>query len=342
MRIEEVWRELEAEAADGTSGAWLFRFALPDARNALLVALEAASVTRALLLPVSSESVPPRREWPRCNGLELFAVQIDGRPHLGVRLLDQNYRDVFAALAEDIAPRLAATAGEHPAARTLLDRLRRWQRFLAAGSESMSLMRQRGLFGELHLLRHVLAPAMGIETAVAGWRAALASHQDFQFARGAIEVKTTTAKQPQEIRITSERQLDGTGTPALFLFVTVLDERVVEPEEAAGGGEALPDIVSALRALMSVGTVARDTLDDRLLEAGYLDSEASQYEERRYAVRMEFCFHVRQGFPRLLEKDLPSGIGDVSYLLSIAACSPYATTVPSMLSTIQEDLPGQN
>jgi hypothetical protein len=34
-----------------------------------------------------------------------------------------------------------------------------------------------------------------------------------------VEVKTTAAKQPQSVRITSERQLDDTGVGALFLHV---------------------------------------------------------------------------------------------------------------------------
>lgn len=59
------------------------------------------------------------------------------------------------------------------------------------------------------------------------WKAALAAHQDFQFSTGALEVKTTAAKQPQSVRITSERQLDDTGVGALFLHVVVVDEREV-------------------------------------------------------------------------------------------------------------------
>ena len=45
---------------------------------------------------------------------------------------------------------------------------------------------------------------------------------------------------------TSERQLDGTGTLALFLFVAVLDEREVEPDKPAQG-ETLPASIAALR-----------------------------------------------------------------------------------------------
>ena len=112
MRIETIWQALEAELIAGAGGAWLSRFALPDPRNTLLVAIDTSSRSRALLLPLSAAAIPNRRDWPQCRGLELFAVQLDGESHLGVRLLDNEYSDVFAALAEDIAPRVASAADE--------------------------------------------------------------------------------------------------------------------------------------------------------------------------------------------------------------------------------------
>jgi hypothetical protein len=334
MKIEAIWQELEAEHSAGARGAWLSRFALPDPRNALLVAVEYSSGARALLLPLSTAAMPTRRDWPQCRGLELFAVQIDGVAYLGVRLLDKGYSDVFTALAEDIAPRVALAMDEKAAAHTLLERVRRWQKFLTASAEGLSVARQRGLFGELHLLRHMLLPAIGAELSVTSWRASLAAHQDFQFASAAVEVKTTTAKQPQDVCITSERQLDGTGTPALFLFVAVFDEREVEGNEDAPG-ETLPATIAALREILGTGGALRDTFDDRLLDAGYLDADAARFEWRRFTPRSHQCFEVTAGFPRLLEADLPVGVGDISYALSLAACAPFGVSVDAMITAIQ-------
>lgn len=333
MRIEAIWQELDAELQAGASGAWLLRFALPDSRNKLLVAINTSSRDRALLIPLSSAAIPNRRDWPQCKGLELFAPQVDGTSHFGVRLLNHVYSDVFAILAEDIAPRVAAAADEKSAARVMLDRLNRWQKFLSARADGLSVSRQRGLFGELYFLRYVLLPQVDVPSAVMAWRAPERSHQDFQFASASIEVKTTTAKQPQDIRITSERQLDSTGTSALFLFVAVLDEREVEPNGTVQG-ETLPAAVAALRNLLGSNNVPRDTFDDRLLDAGYLDADAPRFEARRFALRSQQCFQVVDGFPRLLEGSLPSGIGDVSYALSLAACAPFAVPVTAVISAI--------
>lgn len=360
MRIEVLWREMEAEAASGSPAAWLTRFALPQPTQPVLVALETAWNRRALLLSLPKAAIPRRRDWPDCRGLEVFSAALGGQPHWGVRLRDATCADVFTALAEDVAPRVAAAANPRGAALALLARLRRWQEFLAAGSAGLTTEQQRGLYGELHTLREHFLPSLGAVLSVSGWRAPTAAHQDFQFSTGAVEVKSTSAQQPQTVRISSERQLDDTGVGALFLHVLVLDERELESSSrgdeahaegrntecgagsgsqslltsATAAGESLPELVRGLRQLLQAEARAMELFDDRLLEAGYLDAVAPRYEARRFAVRRELTFRVRHGFPRLTERDLPDGVGDTSYGLSLAACGPFAVPANEMISTL--------
>ncbi|MFQ3671381.1 MAG: PD-(D/E)XK motif protein [Verrucomicrobiia bacterium] len=332
MTIDEIWQELETEAKCHGTAAWLTRFALPQPAHPLLVAMEVEEKRRVLLLPLPKSDIPPRRDWPNCRGLEVFSIALAGQAHLGVRLLDATFADVFAALAEDVAPRVAASVNARAAAKALLDRLRRWQKFLAAGVAGLTVEQQRGLFGELHTLRAHLLPGMG-RAAIDGWRAPRAAHQDFQFASGSLEVKTTPAKQPQAVRITSERQLDDTGIAALFLHVVVVDEREVEGE-VTGVGESLPGIVMRLRELLREDSQAAETFDDRLLETGYLERDAPRYTGRRFTVRKELTFHVGAGFPRIVEGQLAPGVGDVSYSLSLAACEPFSLPVAGAVAEL--------
>src|SRR5262249_27739282 len=157
---------------------------------------------------------------------------------------------------EDVAPRVCVAANERAAVASLLERLRRWQKFLAARATELSVSRQRGLFGELHVLQHWILPEFGAAGAVSCWRAPQAAHQDFQFPNGAVEVKTTIEKQPQAVRITSERQLDDVGVRALFLFVVVLDERVTETPGPVDG-ESLPGIIAELRRRLDSDPIAK-------------------------------------------------------------------------------------
>jgi len=332
MTIEELWNEIEAEVAADDSAAWVLRRATVTSGHPLLVAMEPATRIRALLLPATKSEVPPRRDWPECRGLVLQMVAVAGATHLAVRLRDAASADVFTALAEDVAPRVAAATRTMDAVAALLGRLRCWQQFLAAAQVGLSREEERGLWGELHTLEMHLIPAFGPADAVAAWKAGTAAHQDFQCPAGALEVKTTAAKQPQSVRITSERQLDDTGVGALFLHVVAVDEREVAPAGTTPG-TSLPGLVGEIRLTLR-NTATSAVFEDRLRECGYSDLHAPRYEGRRRTVRSEQTFRVIEGFPRLTESLLPPGVGDTSYAVSLAACLPFATSSPEMLAAL--------
>jgi hypothetical protein len=148
----------------------------------------------------------------------LISVALGSQPHLGVRLRDAACADVFTALAEDVAPRVAAARGAKQAAAELLGRLRRWQQFLAASRHELSIEAQLGLWGELHVLRPHLLPALGAAATVAGWKASAAAHQDFQFSGGAVEVENdgckTAAERSHHQRAATRRYRRGCIVPS--------------------------------------------------------------------------------------------------------------------------------
>lgn len=330
MRTEELWQQMEAEG--GTVG-WSTRLARPEPACRLLVAIDRAAGARALLLRAGASAIPPRREWPESRGLELLVVAHGGDTYLCVRLRDATSKDVFAALADVLALRVTAIGPESEAVSELLDALRRWQAFLAAARDGLGMEAQRGLYGELHLLDRVLVPALGPRAAVQGWKGFAAAHQDYQFAGASIEVKTTAAASPTSVRITSERQLDTTGAGDLYLHVLAVDERETTPSPAVAS-ESLAGLVSSCRAAMGTDVIALAKLNDGLLQAGWLDAHAARHDVRRIAVRTQLFFQVRDGFPRLLARDLPVGLTDVSYALDLAACRPFAVQIATILASL--------
>lgn len=331
MLIDDLWKALEADATTGKAraGGWLLRLARPAVGCPLYVALELVSRHRALLLRLPSACVPTRRHWPRCKGLEPLAVTVGGSAHFGVALKEDRFADVFTALAEDLVRRVAEAADSAAQARTFLGQLARWQKFLSASFDGLSEESQRGLWGELYFLREHLLPKVG-PSGVHGWKGGDRAHQDFQFEGSAVEVKTTLAKQPQVVRITSERQLDANTWKALFLNVVALDVR-------DGSGETLPDIVASVRLKLSSEAGALEQFEDELLTIGYHDAHAARYSEGGYTVRTVSFFKVGPKFPSLVEADMPTGVGDANYALSVAACEPYrvqTADVESVLAAI--------
>lgn len=324
MLIEDLWKAIETDVSGehSSKGGWLLRLARSVPGYPMFVGLEVANRRRAVLLRLPANSLPARRLWPRTKGLEPLAVSIDGETYFGVGLKEARFADVFTALAEDLGRRVNASDDSATQANAFLGQLSRWQKFLSASSDGLSDEAQRGLWGELHFLYEKLLPAMG-PVAVAGWKGAERAHQDFQFEQCAIEVKTTLAKLPQVVRITNERQLDATGWGSLFLHVTALDVR-------DGAGRTLPALVAELRTAMASDPSAAEQFEDELLAAGYFDVHAPRYSTRGYTVRFMNSFCVQPGFPCLVETSLPTGIGDVSYSLSIAACDSFKVDVSNI------------
>ena len=141
-------------------------------------------------------------------------------------------------------------------------------------------------------------------------------------------MKTTLAKQPQVVRIASERQ------PIPRLVGTV-------PRRAcARCAKVVPSrAVAGVRAAVAGDTTAREQLEDALLAAGYLDVHADRYAGRGYVVRSRRCFRVKRGFPSIVERDLARGIGDVAYGLAVEACEPFAVASPVVVETLAKSSP---
>ena len=332
-KIEELWEEMEAELASGSSaGAGsLTRLATPDSGQRLRVGVETPSKVRLLLFSADTAALPPRAAWPECRGLELLIDQgILGKSTLIVRLRDPRGKDVFTALAEDLAKK-AVGGSEADAARRVIAALARWQRFLASMGRSLSDDARRGLWGELKILEDLLIPAVGIEGSVVAWKGPFGVPQDFQLSDVALEVKTRAAKSPAVVRISSERQLHPEPWEYLFLIQVAVDEQ-------DGAGETLPERISKLRGMLH-GHAAAEIFEDALLEACWLDAEEEKHQSRGFLVREVEMFRVEGDFPRLTPPLLPQGIGGVVYNLSLDAVAAFVVprkTVEAILKQTGE------
>jgi len=110
-------------------------------------------------------------------------------------------------------------------------------------------------------------------------------------------------------------------------------------EVPAGGsapGQSLSTLIADTRSELATDLIALTAFNDRLLDRGWLDAHVSRYEGRRWTVRGERTYEVRLGFPRLVEVDLPAGVGDVNFAVSLAACEPFAASVSVMLAALTQ------
>lgn len=316
MRLSRLWEELRSEPY--TTG-FATRRLHPDAEADIFAYLDLAAGTPSLrlLLPwAPGRKLPglPHSYGLRCRG-ELHEA---GRQmHVVVELLDLNLLDVFTPLVEDLAERSASGADAEEALENLAEGLGEWKQLLESMAASgMGTLARRGLVGELHVLGDLLLPRRG-EASVAAWTGPFKANQDFQFSDVAIEVKVTTGKQPQAFRVANERELDERHTGQLLVAHVSIDER------RGGEGRSLNDLVEQVMTQLDGQPQARRDLQDRLARVGYLQRDVSHYDEPRYGVRELRWFEVTPDFPRLVETDLPDGVGDVAYSVTLAACLPF-------------------
>jgi hypothetical protein len=321
MKIEDVWKLLEQDGNDGSSG-YLTRRILPDVNYDVYLAIEKPSNTRLLMLRVSSAFLDRKTVYPASSSFTVnrIALPQDGEEYgtLQLVLTNARYGDIFTTLVQDIVDYLALVPEERSAVSAFIIRLKRWQAFLEKHrTEGLSEISQQGLYGELWFLRQLVLLHLGLPKGLRCWTGPKGTQQDFQFLGCAVEVKTTSAKQHQNLAIASERQLDDTGAGTIVLLHLSLDVR-------QGQGETLPAMVANVRSLVAGDAIARDELENLLFEVGYLDVHATRYENIGYIIREHNYFKVGEDFPKIIESDLRNGVGDVRYTVSVAECKRFS------------------
>lgn len=338
MRItEQDWDQLEADRHDdGTTVRRLY----PGSPHNIFIAVQHPDGRRMLTLRIGKQAASGalRRlhSLPRTRGLEMqFAAVDDGSSELRVLLTADDLREVFNPLASDIASTAQAAAGPVEAVLAAADRFEHWRHMLQNIAEAgLTPEGRRGLFGEVTVLRDHLLPAMPSADAVRAWTGPAAANQDFQLPAAAIEVKTSSGKEPQTIVVSNERELDERGTPKLVLAHLSLDER------RGGNGESLNTAIERTRAALT-DAGARAALDDLLVRAGYLGHQRSLYDEPRYTVRRQQFWHVNGDFPRVTEADLRPGVGDCQYRIATAGLDAYLITADDVAMAVKRGSPDE-
>ena len=326
-KIEDFWKDFEINDAFKT-GVVLKRFSpviMPDCFVAMRMPENEKSIAFRLLKSNIDVSA--------LNDLKDITTEIlpdETQPDkmlLLISLADNSLSSIFAVLCEDLFNSVSEVREEKELVKSLQNRFLKWKElFELAKSPGLSPEKQIGLFGELFLLKKLLVETGNLAECLNIWVGPDTGIRDFEKNNNAIEVKTTQTHNHQKVKISSERQLDTTLLKNLFLFHLSLEKR-------NSNENSLNKIVSELLSTIGDNKLLSNVLNRKLICVGYFKHHEFFYENISYLIRDEDFYKVTEHFPRIEERDLMKGVGDVKYSIVLTADTEIYKT--SLLNVIE-------
>jgi hypothetical protein len=327
MNADNPWSLLSVPTEKGMLSArrtnaaepWNFFWATDSAHNYLFVMRQ------------STEALGPHRSVPQLKGIH---IHIEPDPHseestLVFRLLDEKQRDLFFHLCSDLISSASAATNEKAAVSSVLNRTWRWHHLLRGGSGSrLSSEEQRGLIGELLVLERFLLPNFSASDALTAWRGPFGSPKDFEIGLFCIESKARRGAATPFVLISSEFQLDTEGLSRLFLYVADISPAPTPMTNRF----SLVDVVNRIKDRVTASDpVALDAYEAALSASGFRWED--DYSGSHWVEGETRLFQVENGFPRITSSSLGSGVSNVRYSVSLAACQSYLVE-PALLKEI--------
>lgn len=271
------------------------------------------------LIVLEIQMLPENLRLPDVDVGDILDIELLGESgKLRLKLLSKDYADIFYVLVDDLVNCLISNQGSEVGARALMVRLRRWEHLLEASSRGMTKSAQKGLFGELIVLTHLLSFS-NIErrTVLNSWTGPDGGTRDFEIGATGIEVKVSSAGGVLSVRISSERQLEIVAMDDLFLWCISI--------ESSDNGIDLNKKVEEVEKLLSGDQELSDIFKSKLLRVGYLEVDKHRYTSK-FFVRGEFIYRISDAFPRIVSESIPNGVFDVSYCVDLEACDIWRVT----------------
>lgn len=321
MKIDQIWLEMENDNSI-SSGVLLRRYSgvmLPD----VFVALTVPEKIRCIAVSTTSKVIDVS------SFSNLRDIQVEILPDIKTptksiilfKLLNGDHSDIFSVLCEDLMISVAEITDERELLRELFNRFEKWKSlFDRSSSSGLTSEEQRGLFAEMYLLRKYLTSGRwSYRRIVNSWVGPNKEIKDFQNENWAIEVKSTSGNNHQRAQISSERQLDTSNLKSLFLFYLSLEKR-------QQSGESLHQIIQSIYDILRADHISLSQYRIKLLDAGYFMHHVNLYETTGYTIRNEAFYSVEGDFPRIEERDVRKGVGDVKYSIILSQCADFIRT----------------
>lgn len=285
--------------------------------NIITVALNKNTMLCEVAVEIPNDiSLDELNSLPKWKGMEEKSTMVpDGGKtsrYLAFKQLDGYDSSIFVKVMQDVCDEVDQVVMEK-CVPTIKATLQKWSTFFQFERDYvLSSNAQQGLYGELWFLEKMILKYG--EKALSGWTGYNSESHDFYYGKDAIEVKTSSAKGPEKVRISNEYQLEDSGVSGI-LYLLYINMKKSEVD-----GEGLPVIINRIMNLLD--DTQKHTFKENLFKVGYVYIMPELYKYH-FKVREESFFRVKDSFPRITSKTISKGIGAVEYVLSLDACRSY-------------------
>lgn len=325
MNLKEVWRRQESilknrvvrERVDTVSGVDCF------------VGLIRPTGAKMFQVDLSPETVVHANYLKRFRGIAIEVIKLDAtQKQFTIFLLEDSLEDVFVLFLEDVLSSLVVVSNDEEALTVIHSRVNHWKDLFAKLSgETLTPERQRGLYGELLILKMLLEASGDKLKTIIAWQGPHGGNHDFVLEKIALEVKTTKAGAPS-LGISNEMQLDYSGWEALYVSLVVLSE-------IKGGSDTLSFLIEEIQKLLAGDLELVALFLSKLQLAGIPNDMTDSYSDVGYHLRACRHFHVTEGFPSIITTDIPDAISEVKYKVDISGCLEFETDEETLLKSFQ-------
>lgn len=318
----KIWESINSESKINPVRSQIARRVLSNGLFNVFLATDFRKGIRLLYIKLDADHGIVTDNLPRFRGLDISHTittlgEFGNSKFLKFTQSIPNTDNIFELVISDMCDKVILLQDKMNLNSVLTKVLNEWKAFFGKQeNEILSLPAQKGLVGELHFLRDYLFQKYSFAESFFYWTGSERSTHDFQILNNAVEVKTTSSKQHKKFVISSEKQLDSTGIEHLYLSLFALNLHSNMPDRT------LPALIREIRSLIQEDSIACFQFQIKLAKYGYNEIFSNKYTIGFSVFEMKF-FEVVQGFPRLLQGNLPNGVGDLKYSVIVAACAPF-------------------
>ena len=318
----QIWESINTESQNKNPANLIARRIPSEGVFPVFLATDYGRGLRLLFIRLWSGQDISISNLPRFRGLDITIAytslgDFQSEPFLQFTQSIPHTDNIFELIISDICETVTKIRDKDKLNDVLTRVLHEWNLFFEKDeNQILSIERQKGLLGELHFLRFSLFSKYSFSTSLLYWTGPDRTNHDFQISNKAVEIKTTSSQQHRKFFISSEKQLDSTGLEALFLVVFYLNLHDNMPDHT------LPVFIREIYKHIEDDPAAVFQLQVKLTKYGYNESLADQYTVG-FTIHEVKYFHVTDGFPRLVQANLPDGLGDLQYSVVVAACNSF-------------------